>query len=120
MKKDKEPFIEISEFDSAKPRVTKPFTKEDFRAETSAHATYNIVTKPFTKEDFFSPNVKAKPKEATEDHFKIVNWISIGFCLVFLLLVLIGKEMPDYFIGFVGSILGYFISKKPWEITSNQ
>ncbi len=59
-------------------------------------------------------NVKPRVLEA---YFQVSYIISLAFCLVFLILIILKPEgIKDYMIGFVGTILGYFLAKRPYEL----
>ena len=55
-------------------------------------------------------------KKRIDQHFAVLNLISYVFCLAFILSVILSKSIPNYFVGFIGTILGYYFAKRPWEI----
>ncbi len=63
----------------------------------------------------FEPELSVKP-QTTKWFFYTFNWISLLFCLTFIILIFLEKPLPEYFIGFIGSIIGYFIAKRPYEL----
>ncbi|MFA6072976.1 MAG: hypothetical protein WC758_02610 [Candidatus Woesearchaeota archaeon] len=48
-------------------------------------------------------------------HFTVANIISVLVILVFLYLLVFEKNTPDYLIGFVGSIFGYYLARAPYD-----
>lgn len=53
----------------------------------------------------------------TKLFFYTASTISFLFALAFLYLLLFSTEpIPDYMIGFIGSIIGFFIAKRPYEL----
>ncbi len=88
-----EPFIKIEEEDGGNRHDVRTYT--DFR------------TQP-TLED-------VKPKLVVIFFWTMVI-LSLLFVIVFLYLVAFQKSVPNYFIGFIGAIIGLFFAKRPDEI----
>lgn len=56
-----------------------------------------------------------KKEERTDKHYLFTHLFSLFTIAIFLLLIALDRDIPDYFIGMVGAILGYYLSKKPFE-----
>lgn len=63
-----------------------------------------------------NPNLKDIKPEIMKIFFYVGVGISLLFVLVFLYLLIRSKPIPDYMIGFIGAIVGYFLAKRPYEI----
>lgn len=61
------------------------------------------------------PSRKGKKQKRIDHYYIVTHYLSIASFLVFLGLLLLGKNVPDFFVGLIGSILGYYLSKKPFE-----
>ena len=56
-----------------------------------------------------------KKEERTDKHYLFTHLFSLFTIAIFLLLIVLARDIPDYFIGMVGAILGYYLAKKPFE-----
>lgn len=64
--------------------------------------------------DFHRYRMK-KRQRRIDNYFTIGAVLSVMLILVFCFLLLTQEPVPDYLIGFVGSILSYFLLVKPFE-----
>ena len=61
-------------------------------------------------------NAPVKNRELrTNHHFFFTNIFSAAALLVFFGLLILNRDVPEYFIGMIGAVLGYYLSKKPFE-----
>ncbi|HME87085.1 MAG TPA: hypothetical protein VKE88_01620 [Candidatus Nanoarchaeia archaeon] len=58
----------------------------------------------------------AGPEKMVGVHYFVANCICAIIILVFLGLIIWDREIPEYLIGFVGSIIGYYIAKAPYDL----
>ncbi|MBI2129420.1 hypothetical protein HYU07_04225 [Candidatus Woesearchaeota archaeon] len=49
-------------------------------------------------------------------HFIIGNFICAAMVVAFLILLFSEKTMPEFLIGLVGSIIGYYIARPPYDL----
>lgn len=61
-------------------------------------------------------HVEDPKKRWTGLHYWVGNLICAGMILTFLLLVLFQGPVPEYLVGLVGSIIGYYIARAPYEL----
>ncbi len=63
-----------------------------------------------------SPAFKiVKQQQRIERYYLVGHYLSIAAFLVFLVLLLLQQNVPDFFVGMIGSVLGYYLSRKPFE-----
>ncbi len=86
-----EDFIVIEDFDT--PKKKKPHGFESLGSEPEERSREN----------------------RTNNHFLFTNIFSAAALLVFLGLLILQVDVPEYFIGMIGAVLGYYLSKKPFE-----
>ncbi len=77
------------------------------------------------KESFHSPddiidfdaglNLKRKKQRRIDNYYTVTHYLSLAAFCVFLVLLLLERNVPDYFVGLIGSIVGYYLSRKPFE-----
>lgn len=58
-------------------------------------------------------NVKST---STKFFYYIGNIICLIIVVSFLIFLFLGKEVPGYLIGFIGSIIGYYIARPPYDL----
>jgi len=63
-----------------------------------------------------SPLTEPVKSKAMKNHFWFANIIALAIIASFLTLLFLKNDVPTYLIGFVGSIIGYYIAKAPYDI----
>ena len=57
-----------------------------------------------------------KKQKRIDEHYKTLNIISIVAFAIFGYLIIRERTIPEYYIGFIGSILGFYLAKRPFEV----
>lgn len=63
----------------------------------------------------YDPNLKRRKQKRIDSYYLVTHYISLASFVIFLFMLLFGRSVPDFFVGLIGSILGYYLSKKPFE-----
>ncbi|MAG08592.1 hypothetical protein CMO89_03900 [Candidatus Woesearchaeota archaeon] len=74
--------------------------------------TGNIDTISFDDKNLLGP----KPI-LTKLHYVVGNIICVLITITFLLLLFKSRSIPEYLIGFMGSIIGFYIAKAPYNLS---
>ena len=52
----------------------------------------------------------------THLHYIVGNLICAGIVATFLVLLLFHYDVPNYLVGLVGSVIGYYIARAPYDL----
>jgi hypothetical protein len=85
------PFIEIEEINGSEK---KKYSFENFKSE--------------------EPTLRRREKRI-DFYYMVGNYLCVVIIAVFLGLLIVGREIPEFFIGMVGAVIGYYLSRKPFE-----